>query len=62
MKNLQVTVNDDVATLETLHKYKRWFNGVKHFFTVKPLPPTGGWCLKDGKWVRDTPKKPSEDS
>lgn len=63
MKTLQVKVNEDVATLETLHKWKLWFNGAKHFFTVKPLPPHGITYKPDKGYTRETkPKKLDQSS
>lgn len=38
-KDKQIQVSDDVQAKDNLGVWKRWFNGVKHFFTVKPLPP-----------------------
>jgi hypothetical protein len=39
LKHLTVSVSDDIKATDRLHTYKRWFNGMKHFFTVKTLPP-----------------------
>jgi hypothetical protein len=39
LMNLSVKVKDDVKATDKMHTYKRWFNGMKHFFTVKTLPP-----------------------
>lgn len=30
---------DNVKAEDNISTWKRWFNGMKHFFTVKPLPP-----------------------
>jgi hypothetical protein len=38
-KNISLSVKDDVKVSDPLGTYKRWFNGAKHFFTVKSLPP-----------------------
>lgn len=37
--SLKVKTSDTVKTSDHLGTYKRWFNGMKHFFTVKALPP-----------------------
>lgn len=37
--NLDIQVKDDASITDKLHTFKRWFNGMKHFFTVKSLPP-----------------------
>lgn len=39
MANLKINTADTIETKDKLHTYKRWFNGMKHFFTVKILPP-----------------------
>lgn len=39
MKNLEIKTDDSVKTSDKLYTYKRWFNGIKHFFTVKVNPP-----------------------
>lgn len=39
MSSLRIKVSDTVKVTDKLHTYKRWFNGMKHFFTVKTLPP-----------------------
>lgn len=39
-KTYSVAVSEKVEVKEQLGTYKRWFNGVKHFFTVKVLPPS----------------------
>lgn len=39
MKTLKIKVKDDITVTDKIHTYKRWFNGLKHFFTVKTLPP-----------------------
>lgn len=35
----EINVQDSVQAKDSLSVWKRWFNGMKHFFTVKPLPP-----------------------
>lgn len=40
-KTYSVEVNDSIEVKDKLQTYKRWFNGMKHFFTVKVLPPRG---------------------
>ncbi len=37
--DLGVEVSEEVQTDESLSKWKPWFNGAKHFFSVKTLPP-----------------------
>jgi hypothetical protein len=37
--NLRIKTADTVAVKDKAHTFKRWFNGMKHFFTVKVLPP-----------------------
>lgn len=37
--DLGVEVTEEVGVGESLAKYKPWFNGIKHFFTIKTLPP-----------------------
>lgn len=37
--SLSIDVPDGVGTKDNLGTYKPWFNGMKHFYTVKPLPP-----------------------
>ncbi len=39
MKDLKIKARDNANVGERLATYKRWFNGIKHFFTVKILPP-----------------------
>jgi hypothetical protein len=39
MKPLAVKASDTIQAKDSLSTYKRWFNGVKHFLTVKRLPP-----------------------
>lgn len=34
-----ISVSDSVKVKDDLNTWKRWFNGIKHFFTVKSLPP-----------------------
>ncbi|HLC91723.1 MAG TPA: hypothetical protein VJC09_01595 [Candidatus Saccharimonadales bacterium] len=36
---LSINVPDSLSTKDNLGTYKPWFNGMKHFYTVKPLPP-----------------------
>lgn len=36
--DLEVEVQEEVEIGESLAKWKPWFNGAKHFFTVKVLP------------------------
>jgi len=36
---LSINVPDGLGTKDNLGTYKPWFNGMKHFYTVKPLPP-----------------------
>lgn len=38
-KTLSVKVSDAIKVKDNLNTYKKWFNGMKHFFTVKTLPP-----------------------
>lgn len=57
-KNLEVDVSDDINTLEVLHKYKKWFNGAKKFFSIKPDPP--GYNLVKGEWIKTDDIKPSK--
>lgn len=37
---LVVAAGEIVDIQDNLGTYKRWFNGAKHFYTVKSLPPT----------------------
>lgn len=39
-KTFSVGVSETIQVQEQLSTYKRWFNGVKKFFTVKVLPPS----------------------
>lgn len=39
MKPLVVKTSDSIKAIDKMHTYKRWFNGMKHFWTVKLLPP-----------------------
>lgn len=39
MKDLEVKTDDSVKANDKIYTYKRWFNGLKHFFTVKVDPP-----------------------
>lgn len=36
---LSIDVKDEIKVTERLATTKRWFNGAKHFFSVKVLPP-----------------------
>jgi hypothetical protein len=36
--DLGIEITEDVGIGESLGKYKPWFNGPKHFYTVKVLP------------------------
>jgi len=38
-EDLEIKVKEEIKVRDELNTYKRWFNGVKHFFTVKILPP-----------------------
>lgn len=38
MNDLKIRTKDDTRIEDKLYTYKRWFNGVKHFFSVKVLP------------------------
>ncbi|HSX45368.1 MAG TPA: hypothetical protein VLF39_04680 [Candidatus Saccharimonadales bacterium] len=37
--DLAVNVPDNLNMIDRMGTYKPWFNGMKHFYTVKPLPP-----------------------
>jgi hypothetical protein len=37
--SLEVKVKDEPKLRDELTTYKRWFSGIKRFFTVKLLPP-----------------------
>lgn len=51
MKPLAVKAKDDVKTIDKFHTYKQWFNGTKHFFTAKVLPPKKQ-CDREGlMWI-----------
>lgn len=39
MKDLKIKTQDNAKLNDKLYTYKAWFNGMKHFFTVKVLPP-----------------------
>lgn len=39
MKPLLIHIPDNLAAQDKLGTYKPWFNGMKHFYTVKSLPP-----------------------
>jgi hypothetical protein len=39
IKPFIVSVKDEIKSVDKLDVYKKWFNGLKHFFTVKPSPP-----------------------
>lgn len=36
---LLVNVPDNLKVQDKMGTYKPWFNGMKHFYTVKSLPP-----------------------
>lgn len=36
--SLKIKVSDEITVVDKIDTNKRWFNGVKHFFTVKVLP------------------------
>ena len=36
---MKISVSDNVKTFDKFHTYKKRFNGTKHFFTAKVLPP-----------------------
>ena len=36
--DLEVEVSEEINTDESVGKWKPWFNGPKHFYTVKVLP------------------------
>ena len=35
----EINVKEDVKVDEKLDTFKRWFDGVKHFITIKLTPP-----------------------
>lgn len=39
MKPLVINTKDKTKAKDNLDTYKQWFNGIKHFFTLKVLPP-----------------------
>jgi hypothetical protein len=39
MSELIVKTKEKVQVNDKVHTWKHWFNGIKHFFTVKVLPP-----------------------
>lgn len=39
MFHLEIKTSDEIKTQDKLDVWKHWFNGIKHFFTVKTLPP-----------------------
>lgn len=39
MKELRINIQEKVETKDTLDVYKKWFNGLHHFYTIKVLPP-----------------------
>lgn len=41
MEELKINLQETVKAKDNLGIYKLWFNGMKHFFTIKPLPPHG---------------------
>lgn len=38
-KELKIETSDEVRAVDKLDTFKRWINDVKHFVTVKILPP-----------------------
>lgn len=38
-KTYSVDVSEQIQVRDKNDTHKRWFNGIKHFFTVKVLPP-----------------------
>jgi hypothetical protein len=58
MSNHRIDVQDSVQAQDKLSTWKKWFNGAKHFFTVKSLPPSPTRDIREG-WERDT-AKPTE--
>lgn len=38
-KTLRIKVTDRVSVRDKNDTQKSWFNGLKHFFTIKVLPP-----------------------
>ena len=38
MRNLKIATSDQTKIVDKVDTYKRWFNGIKHFFSVKILP------------------------
>lgn len=39
-KNYSVNVSESIKVVDKVHTNKRWFNGMKFFYTVKVLPIT----------------------
>ena len=37
--HLSVNIPEKLIAQDNLGTYKPWFNGMKHFYTIKPLPP-----------------------
>lgn len=37
--SLEINAGDTVTASDKISTYKPWFNGLKHFYTVKTLPP-----------------------
>lgn len=37
--SLEIKSGDTMTAADKLSTYKPWFNGIKHFYTVKTLPP-----------------------
>lgn len=33
-----IKVRDEIQATDKLHTFKQWFNGLKHFFSVKVSP------------------------
>lgn len=39
-KSLKINVKEETKPKDHLETYKKWFNGLKHFYTVKVNPPS----------------------
>lgn len=39
MKSLKIKTSETMSVKDKTNTYKKWFNGMKHFFTIKLLPP-----------------------
>jgi hypothetical protein len=39
MKKIKIVVKDNAKVIDKLDVWKKWYDGAKHFFTVKLLPP-----------------------